>query len=81
IGGGAHGYIATITDTISQAIGDEDEHRAAEILNLQNSMDRLMESEVLTHLVEEGQLKIVGGVYDAETGEVTFLDYVPASHG
>ncbi len=70
--GGAEGNIGSITDEIQSAIGDETDARECEWLNAKNSVDRLMESPVLTELVEEGKLKIVPAVYDITTGKVVF---------
>lgn len=74
LSGGGHGNIASITDTIALAIGDETDAAAAELLNIQNSIDAIMESEIVAELVEEGAIKVVGALYDTCTGEVTFLD-------
>ncbi len=70
--GGAEGNIGAITDEIQYAIGDETDARECEWLNAKNSVARLMESPVLTELVEEGKLKIVPAVYDITTGSVVF---------
>jgi carbonic anhydrase len=34
---------------------------------------KLKQSDLLTQLVREGKLKIVGGRYDLDTGEVTIV--------
>lgn len=41
--------------------------------NVKLTMDRVRkESPILAQMEKEGQIKIVGGLYDVETGEVTF---------
>jgi carbonic anhydrase len=45
--------------------------RANVELNVQALVDR---STVLSELVDAGELKVVGGIYDLKTGRVTFLD-------
>lgn len=43
--------------------------------NVRLTMDRIRErSPIMKEMEEEGQIKIVGGLYDMKTGEVTFLD-------
>ena len=32
------------------------------------------DSDIIRELLEQGQLKIVGGVYDVETGKVAFFE-------
>lgn len=78
ISGGGHGNIAYITDTIAQAIGDEIDPTAAEIINVENSIAAIMESPVVAELVEEGAIKVVGAIYDTCTGEVVFMENMEA---
>lgn len=42
--------------------------------NIKHTIARLNESEILTHLVEEGKLKIIGAKYHLKTGEVVFFE-------
>ena len=43
-------------------------------LNVKHTIDRIRsESPIITELEKEGQIKIVGGMYNVETGAVTFL--------
>lgn len=72
--GGAHGYIEKITDEISACLPENCNPREAEILNVQNSIADIMQSEMMHELVENGETAVVGAVYDIESGEVTFLD-------
>lgn len=73
ISGGSHGYITTITDKISSSIGDEVDNNAAEIMNVEAGIADIMQSETIAELVAEGSLKVVGAIYNSETGEVEFL--------
>jgi carbonic anhydrase len=41
------------------------------IVNVKNQINGLKSSPVLADLIKKGQLKIVGGVYDLDTGIVT----------
>ena len=44
-------------------------------LNVVNTMDRIRnESPIIARLEEEGSIKIMGGIYDVETGKVNFLE-------
>ena len=56
---------------VKDKIGDPVEN--AVVANVQYQVAKLKQSELLTGLVEEGKLKIVGGRYDLDTGEVTIV--------
>ncbi len=68
-----HDNITFITDRISEGIGDESDPTTAERLNVENSVDELMQSEIIKSLVEEGSLVVVGAIYDTGSGAVTFM--------
>lgn len=74
LSGGAHGSIATITDEISACLPAQCDPREAEKLNVENSISRIMASEIVTELAETGESRIVGAIYDIESGTVEFLD-------
>lgn len=74
LNGGAHGYIATITDEISACLPTQCDPREAEKLNVENSISCIMASEIVTELTEMGDARIVGAIYDIESGTVEFLD-------
>ncbi len=70
------GQIASLLDAIRPSIaradgqsGDRLENTAKANVLLQ--ADRLKESPVLSKLIDEGKLKIIGGYYDLDTGKVT----------
>ena len=71
--GGAHGSIATITDEIGACLPDQCEPREAEKLNVENSISRIMASEIMTELTHAGDACVVGAIYDIESGRVEFL--------
>lgn len=53
---------------------EEDVIQRAVELNVSNSIARLKQSKSLSELEKAGKLKIIGGVYNIKTGEVTFAD-------
>ncbi len=72
------GEIGTFVDDIKPAVarvkgmkGDRIDN--AVIANVQYQLEVLNKSKLLTALVSEGKLKIVGGRYDLDTGEVTII--------
>ena len=72
IGHGAEGYIKTITDEISKAIGDEKDDYKACCLNVQNSVKKIEESLKIQKDDESG-LRVCGALYHLEDGRVEFL--------
>ena len=74
INGGAHGNIAKITDEISACLPEGCDAREAEILNVKNSISRIMESEIMQELLDKGETKVLGAIYDIESGEVNLLE-------
>ncbi len=74
LSGGAHGYIETITDEISSVVPEGCDPREAEILNVENSIARIMESEMMQELTESGAVVVKGAIYDISSGEVRFLE-------
>ncbi len=73
LSGGAHGYIKEITDEISSCLPEDCDARTAEILNVQNSVQKIMESHIMQTLVSEGSVEVRGAIYDIATGKVEFL--------
>ena len=68
------GYIRFITEEIRAAIGDETDPYKASCLNVRRSID-LIESSIVIQLDEEEEgLRVIGAMYDIETGEVSFMD-------
>ena len=66
IGGGAGGFIKSITDEIMAAIGDEKDDYRACCLNVENSVKKIQEN------IHIPGLKAMGAVYHIEDGHVEF---------
>lgn len=72
------GQIGTLVKAIKPAIANlhsnlnEDVENAV-VANIQYQVTKLRQSDLLNQLVLEGKLKIVGGRYDLDTGEVTII--------
>ena len=66
IGGGAGGFIKSITDEIMAAIGDEKDDYKASCLNVENSVKKIQEK------IQISGLKAMGAVYHIEDGHVEF---------
>lgn len=81
-GGEAPGDIAAIVEeiapSVTQAQNEETGEKAvldkAIALNVEHTLSQLRDSEVLSHLEEQGKVKMLGAVYNIHTGEVSFLD-------
>lgn len=67
------GYIRFITDEIKEAIGDTDDPYEASCLNIRHSVEAIESSKIIQHDEEEG-LRVIGAIYDIESGEVRFLE-------
>ncbi len=70
--GEAEGYIASITDEIKKAIGDEKDETKASILNVQRNVSLIREA--FAEHPEISEMKTVGALYDVETGNVKWLE-------
>lgn len=68
IGGGADGFIKSITDEIKAAIGGETDGYKASCLNVKNSIRRVTDS------IDIPGLKVIGAIYDIEKGSVEFME-------
>ena len=72
------GEIGTFVADIKPALArvkdlEGDRINNAVIANVQYQLEVLNKSKLLTHLVTQGKLQIVGGWYDLDTGEVTII--------
>lgn len=74
LSGGAHGAIKAIIDEIAACLPAGCDARDAEIANVENSIARIRESEIITELGESGAVEIRGAIYDIASGAVRFLD-------
>ena len=77
-GGELPGQIGSLTAAIKPAVdrskdqaGDKVETAVKENVRLQ--IENLKKSPVITQLIQEGKLKVVGGYYDLDTGAVTLV--------
>lgn len=72
---GSHGkgYVQKILDEIIPVITGEEDVEKCEKLNIENSIRRIMESEMISGYVDEGRVKVISGKYDIETGMVEFF--------
>jgi carbonic anhydrase len=72
------GQIASLLDAIKPAV-EKTKNQTGDRLestckaNVLGQMEKLKSSPVLTQLIQEKKLKIVGGYYDLDTGAVTLL--------
>lgn len=68
IGGGAGGFIKSITDEIKSAIGSETDDYKACCLNVENSVKKV------TSQISIDGLQTLGAVYNIESGKVEFFN-------
>lgn len=67
-------FVKAIKPAISHFKGNLDEAvENAVVANIQYQVNKLRRSDILNQLVLAGKLKIVGGRYDLDTGEVTII--------
>ena len=72
-GNAVPGKIGSIIDAIKPAIQANQSIEAAVKANVKLQIEKLKTSPVLTQLVQEGNLKIVGGYYNLETGLIELV--------
>ncbi|MBD2578003.1 carbonic anhydrase [Oscillatoria sp. FACHB-1406] len=79
-GGRYPGRISTLTDSIQLAVersmrmeGGDDKLEKAAKANVVYQVEKLLKSPIIGELVDSGQLKIVGGYYDLDSGEVSLV--------
>jgi carbonic anhydrase len=77
-GGELPGQIGSLTQAIKPAVetsknqaGDKVENAVKENVRLQ--IENLKKSPVISQLIQEGKLKVVGGYYDLDTGAVSMV--------
>lgn len=82
VSGEAEGFIQDIIDEITPSVTEakktETDESAiaaqAENLNIQNTIQKLRTSTIISHLESEGDVKIIGAKYDIKDGSVEFLE-------
>lgn len=69
------GYLPSITDRIKKCAGHNKNIEEVTLSNVQHGIKSLEEnSEILRNLMKDNAIKIVGGIYDISTGEVSFIE-------
>lgn len=71
--GNPENYIKFITDEIRLAIGDETDAAKACERNVARSIRIIEDSLEIHHMEEDTGLRVMGAIYDIESGEVRFL--------
>ena len=71
--GHIEGNITSITKEIQPGIVGAQNQAEAERLNIANTYNRILESEIVRNLVEQGKLAVVQSKYDIHTGVVEFF--------
>lgn len=67
------GHTQKILDEIMPAISGEKDAGKCENLNIEHGFCRINESELIRDLINKGQVKVISGKYDIETGVVEFF--------
>lgn len=73
MGNHGKGYVRKILDEIIPVITGEEDVEKCEKLNIENSIRRIMESDMIERYVDEGRIKVISGKYDIESGIVEFF--------
>ena len=68
-----HDILPSVEQAKQNAKGESEIATLAETYNVQNSINQLKESEILSKAEQEGKVKIVGAIYDISTGAVRFM--------
>lgn len=82
ISGEAEGSIQNIIDEIAPSVAEAKKNETdesaiaamAEDLNIQNTIQKLRTSTILSHLESEGNVKIIGAKYDIKDGSVQIME-------
>jgi carbonic anhydrase len=68
-------FVKAILPAVEQVQGKSgDAVENAVVANVLYQMQQLQQSKLLSERLQSGQLKLVGGRYDLDTGSVTMLD-------
>ena len=79
-GGEAGGKIQSIVDEITPSVQKAKDEGAEDVLstaiefNVMNSVSKILSSDIIKELAEEGKVEVVGGVYDINTGTITIIE-------
>lgn len=66
-------HIGSIVTEIQEAIGNEHDRNHASLLNVEHSVDKLKKNLTVSGETKAG-LRILGGMYDIDTGRVEFYE-------
>jgi Carbonic anhydrase len=72
--GGTDKFIKYIIEDISEAIGSETDDYKASVLNVKHGMNIIRTAFHDHPDIEDGELDVLGGVYDIETGVVEWIE-------
>ena len=79
-GGEAEGKIQAIVDEIEPSVQKAKDVGAGDVLskaielNVMNSVDKILSSEIIKELKEEGKVEVIGGVYDINSGTISIIE-------
>lgn len=79
-GGDAGGKIQSIVDEITPSVKKAEEAGAEDVLtkaiefNVMNSVNKILSSDIIKELKEKGEVEVIGGVYDINTGTITIIE-------
>lgn len=79
VGGDAGGSIQAIVDEITPSVqkakdtGAEDVLSKAIEFNVMNSVNKILSSDIINELMKEGKVEVIGGVYDINSGTISFI--------
>ena len=79
-GGEAGGNIQAIVNEITPSVQKAKDAGAEDVLsksiefNVMNSVDKILSSDIIKELKEEGKVDVIGGVYDINTGAITIIE-------
>ncbi len=81
-GGHAPGHVADIVEEITPSVTKAKQQETdsakiadvAENLNVENSVNNLMESDIISKLVKDGKVEVKGCKYDINTGKIQYFE-------
>ena len=72
LSGHAEGYIEKIVHKVKNVITGAENAKQAEEMNILNSIQDILKSDIVSRLIQTGKISLVGAKYDIETGLVDF---------
>ena len=79
-GGEAGGKIQSIVNEIAPSVQKAKDAGAEDVLskaieyNVMNSVNKILSSDIIKELSEEGKVEVIGGIYDISTGTVSVIE-------